>query len=281
MRFPELEKLVRKMKAPISDWAIGTGAERSRVFAELGKGVEISNLEKVKAGPGGLLMYKDVQAILYIKDTQAPEWRLQHRPEDSRRYHLAECRTIRQSRRNKRFERYVLTNRSDGKFLADAYNPVTGRKNTIEAELKVCKNCLGHINYNGYRRSDDREKNKIWREFDLAYFLREYSTFFCAHPSRRDRTAPLDIYPKDWHRISKKQKLAVNYTCDICGVCLNSHQRLIHTHHISGVKTNNFRSNLQVLCVECHSRQPQHNIKVTLSEKNIIQEEKIKQGFLY
>ena len=36
------------------------------------------------------------------------------------------------------------------------------------------------------------------------------------------------------------------------------HQKYCHTHHVDGDKSNNSSSNLQVLCIGCHAKQPVH-----------------------
>ena len=43
-----------------------------------------------------------------------------------------------------------------------------------------------------------------------------------------------------------------------CGIDLNDNRKLLHTHHANGRKSDNISSNLKVLCVECHSKQPSH-----------------------
>lgn len=43
---------------------------------------------------------------------------------------------------------------------------------------------------------------------------------------------------------------------------------LIHCHHINGVKSDNRRENLQVVCAECHSEKPDHgHMTVTLHNR--------------
>ncbi|WPU32705.1 HNH endonuclease [Pseudoalteromonas piscicida] len=66
-------------------------------------------------------------------------------------------------------------------------------------------------------------------------------------------------------------KLVDHYTCEQCGVELSQYKRLLHTHHINGVKTDNSISNLRALCLDCHKKQPKHeHMHVTHNDQLII-----------
>jgi 5-methylcytosine-specific restriction endonuclease McrA len=62
-------------------------------------------------------------------------------------------------------------------------------------------------------------------------------------------------YVKDWQKISKAYRKNKDYTCESCGIKPknNLDKRFWHTHHLDGNKTNNIKSNLECLCVLCHS----------------------------
>lgn len=61
-------------------------------------------------------------------------------------------------------------------------------------------------------------------------------------------------YTLDWQRISNKYKEKQHYTCERCGIQVEASDRnYIHTHHRDGDKLNNTETNLECLCVKCHS----------------------------
>ena len=272
--------MVAKMGAEPSSWVPSESdmSPREKLLEELEAGGISINLEDVDPGPGGLLEYNGEQVILYIKDTRSSKETLKYSPEDSRRFHIAECDTLSAMRDKGRYERYVVTRKHDGLFLVDWLDPDTRETGELEAALKVCKNCLNEINYDNYRIKKPQRKN-IWNDFEISRFLRDYSTFFTKLPSRTDKTAPIDEYVKEWGELSKNFREARNWTCENCKVELSSAQNLLHTHHKNGVKSDNTYKNLKVLCAICHSQEPMHNhLKVTAKEKQKIFAARLSQG---
>ena len=286
--FPELNVQRDKIGASLSDWKIGSGNldPRKELLARLLHGIEIDNKD-IDVGPGQLLTYKGEQVILYIKDTRSSLWTLQNDPGKSRRFHVAECRTLERMRMDGRFERYVVTIRMDGLFLVDWLDPDTRERGETEAGLKVCKNCLSTLNWQGYQRSDAhlqlpngkrQSKNEIWESFTIPDFLMDYSTFFRSKPSRRDTKAPLNVYIEDWPRISEKKRREARWRCEECRVDLSAYPGSLHCHHRNGVVTDNSSNNLRVLCVLCHAKQPGHqHMRVSRKESQLILNQRIKQ----
>ena len=276
----ELNALVQKMRAEPSPWVPNKNdlSPRQKLLDDLEAGGISINLEDVDPGPGGLLEYNGEQVILYIKDTRASKETLKYSPEDSRRFHIAECDTLSTMREKGRYERYVVTRKHDGLFLVDWLDPDTQETGEVEAALKVCKNCLTEINYENYK-IEKPQRNNIWTNFEISRFLRDYSTFFVKLPSRTDRTAPIDQYVKDWSELSKNYRKARDWTCENCKVDLSSAQALLHSHHKNGVKSDNTYKNLKVLCAICHSQEPMHNhLKVAAKEKQKIVSARLSQG---
>lgn len=141
----------------------------------------------VRRGVGGELVIEgdngeSIQVVLHIKDTWDSQYVLENEPEKSRRYHVAECDTLDNMRRKRRFERYVVSRRIDGKFHVLSTEE-TGEHIEVEAELKVCKNCLTALNWKGYAVTKD---DKVWRNFDIKEFLSEFDPKFRSLPSRKD-----------------------------------------------------------------------------------------------
>lgn len=289
LNFMQLIQLRSDMGAEHSSWKPGTEtlSPREEIRTQLQSGIEIS-LEDVDSGPGGLLAYKGEQVILYIRDTRADQYTLEHEPEKSRRFHVAECDTLATMRDKGRFERYVVTNRMDGLFLVDWFDKDTGSRGATEAALKVCKNCLKAINWRGYEHPQDRleleggkrqTKPEIWIDFEISQFLLEFSTFFISKPSRKDITAESNTYVPDWAGISERTRRSKKWTCEACGVNLQAAPHLLHCHHKSGVVTDNSSSNLQVLCAVDHAQQPGHgHMKIPQKDKILIISIRLKQG---
>lgn len=287
--FKDLVRLRSEMGAQETKWVPGNGplSPREEIRSQLQSGIEIT-LEDVARGPGGLLSYKGEQVILYIKDTRSDLHTLQHEPEKSRRFHVAECDTLENMREKGRFERYVVTNRMDGLFSVDWLDRETKERGETEAALKVCKNCLKAINWRGYENSEDRleledgrhqSKHQIWSDFEISQLLLEYSTFFHSKPTRRDTTAQPNVYVANWAAISKQARKAKNWTCEACGVNLRSAPHLLHCHHKNGVVTDNSQANLEVLCAIDHAQQPDHgHMKIPVKHKILIKEFRLKQG---
>lgn len=69
---------------------------------------------------------------------------------------------------------------------------------------------------------------------------------------------PESRYTRDWATVSRKYKESRGWRCEGCGVYCGSRgdRRLLHVHHRDLNPQNNARSNLDALCVVCHSERP-------------------------
>ena len=271
LEFPEFQSLKDRMGARESSWRLSRPAlnEREKLIAELEEGKEIP-LEAVETSFGGLLSHKGEQVVLYIKDTRQDRFTLLHDIEKSRRFHVFECRTLDEMKGKGKFERYVVTTRKDGKFLVEATDQIARSVEEIEAPLAVCKNCLHELNWKNY--ASLKHPSNIWESFSLQDFFAEFATLFASKPQYSDETAPKGGYAKDWHQIATKIKQQHNWSCDKCGVNLSDHRSLLHGHHKNGVLYDNRLSNIDVLCLLCHSEQPDHQwMKPSISDKFLIE----------
>ena len=243
--------------------------EREELRQELQQGKDISHLAVDKIdGSSGVLILGGEHIVIYIKDTRQDKYTLLRYPEEAKKFHIAECSTIGQMRRKGRFDRYVATNRQDGKFLVEA----TDTDGEFEAQLLVCMNCLKELDWKGCRNSDWDTIRVLRKEFSLQDFFAEYTTFFSQRPRYTDLTAPRGGYAKDWHRRSTRTKQSRGYCCEKCGANFSNHKDLLHTHHKNGVTSDDRDGNLAVLCLLCHSEQPYHGrVKPSYTQREIIE----------
>lgn len=286
--FPELTDQRIRLGAALSSWKISAPSINPRLslLNDLDAGIEV-NISDLEIGPGKLLTYQREQVLLYIKDTRSSLEELINEPENSRRFHIAECQTLADMRRKGRFERYVVTNRMTGVFKVDWLNSDTKERGETQAELKVCKNCLKELNWRGYDRPSDRlmfpdgtrlDRNGIWETFSISEFLMDYSTFFHSKPKRRDDNAGLNNYVQDWPQISELKRRQAKWRCEQCSVDLSAHPSVLHCHHRNGVVTDNSFTNLMVLCALCHAAQPSHgHMHVLPRDKQTITRARIEQ----
>ena len=268
--FPELDAVRHRIGATLPDWTLKTDLDpREQIREELATGIDIKSINEVDT-LGPLLVYKGEQVILYIKDA-----RFGQEP----RFHVAECHTLESMRREGRFERYVVTQKTSGFFTIHRKDEWGTELEPREEKLDVCRNCLRLLNWRGYANPwMPQTKNKIVAEFDIAEFLAQYATFFHSLPSRKD-TAPPDDYVRNWNQISERLRRERNWTCEICGVVSHDHPGLLHGHHKNGVVSDNSEENLQTLCWICHAKQPHHrNMKVPLDKRLLLERLRREQG---
>lgn len=127
---------------------IETDIEKLNKELDSGRNVE---LKDVDVTPGGILSHKGRQILLYIQDHGFGVKTALLEGSQGRKYHVADCKILKEMRAKGKFEHYVITNKLSARFL------ITGRdrhtKMDVEgyADLNVCKVCLTYLNYKGYQ----------------------------------------------------------------------------------------------------------------------------------
>lgn len=265
--FPELNALRNQMGAPLCASLRVARSARLPLDEKLAReleteGVDVA-IEDLEILPDGTLSYKGRRVLLYIRDVS-----YYSKDRGLPKFHLSYCRTLESMHRQRRFERYVVATRSDGKFQVNVSDKLTSSSRSSLEPLDVCQNCLAGISWHGFRPdSDYAERTKRVREFEIAEFFRVYPRDLIAStPEHTADTAPLNEYPVNWAYISQQAKASAGYICNRCGfVARTGELEYLHVHHVNGLKNDNRTENLLVVCVGCHAEEPGHGHMKALS----------------
>lgn len=225
---------------------------------ELEAGKEIST-EQIQE-TNGLLTHAGRQVILYIKDHTSEQTpilsKIKEDGSKGRKFHITDCKTLKDMRKINKFDRYVVTTNTSGYFKITGRTGYGGIEED-EVQLKVCRYCLGQLNYNEYSNSKHERKDSIVNNFNILEFFEQYSSFIRRLPSGIAKIKPV-YYTEEWKEISSNYRKSLDYTCEECGVKLINHKHLLHVHHKNSIKGDNSSNNLIVLCYDCHKKQPNH-----------------------
>lgn len=264
MIWPELNALRRQMGAQPRDFVLKidpnrlTEAELERI---LRGGIDV-RADEVRVLSDGTLAYKDSRVLVYIRDISKDKraegaWRLP-------KFHLANCDTLQQMRRNNRYDRYVVAARDDGYFEVNFLENNRAVKSSPE-RLHVCQNCLALLAFDGFHMGQPREVRRDQvAAFKLTQFFERYPrALLLDRPQHLSDSAPLNVYSNDFDALSRRIKIERGWKCAgrNCGVVLADRalRRFLHVHHLNGQKHDNRLENLILLCVVCHARQPYHS----------------------
>ena len=220
---------------------------------ELSGGLEITldDLEQEQ----GLLSVRGRQVVLFIPDHGANYIATMDNPKHGRKFHIADCATLNNMRRQKKFERYKVTTDHTGDF--PIYGLIGGRDIEGNAKLHCCQNCLKQLNYKGAYTMPYEQLLDLAANLDIAEFFCTYSSLFRSLPKSLTEAYQWG-YTEDWPQISLQVRKEAGYKCQHCKVDLSSSKRLLHVHHINGIKSDNSLENLVPLCADCHRKEPYH-----------------------
>lgn len=174
---------------------------------------------------------------------------------DRPRFHVCKCRTIERFMEGDDIPTYRKANTTKVKVL----NRNTGRDVWV-SHLPLCKNCayiLGNYAY-----------------YDSFAFVEVLKSAAPAEEEPKQQSYEIDAhgYTRDWNEVSRRFREERNYTCEKCGVQVSRFEtEYMHVHHRNGDKANNRRSNLQCLCIKCHSEvDPTHVHNFSTRSKQIL-----------
>ncbi|CAG9884442.1 hypothetical protein F3B42_14450 [Bacteroides ovatus] len=116
--------------------------------------------------------------------------------------------------------------------------------------------------------------NKIHNSTDFVEFLKQTEGIF------PDENGDVDVdifgYTKNWEQISHAYRSLHQFTCERCGLQITNllDQHYMHTHHKNGNKIDNRETNLECLCVRCHSEvDDRHRKRLSTGANRIILED--------
>ena len=262
----KLNELLQLMGAELVPWQSGIDG------ILVTTGIEIPQAE-IKYAPDGTLEYEGRKVVVYIRDHLVfdsyelvdPDELID--PEQLRRFHVANCLTLKQMRSQKqmgvesRYEtKYVVATRTDGKFIVNFVvgDRVHEKGEKVERRLYVCKHCLNTLDYKRYRNRKTQQ-DEIREFFDLNEFFEMYGSQITNKPTGTDLTAPVNTYSLDWNqKISPDYKEKMGWKCEKCNADLVERKECLHTHHLNAQKSDNREENLCALCIRCHAEMPGH-----------------------
>ena len=241
-------------------------------------GISLSEIKKLKSGSisidnihehinpiDGTFDYKGQKVILYIKQQRYNMQNTFYKP--SYKYHLCYCSTLRDMEARGRFKsRYVVTQRTDGKFLIDLIDAFSGKYHEQDRlyEMDVCKNCLSKLS-----RTYTTDPLFTFHQFSLSDFISKYNTKHIKKPIYTPKNLPKNEYSSNWNKLSRELREKANWMCSKCRGDFHQDKSNLHVHHKDGCKWNETLENLEVLCINCHSKEPGHaKLKYKNRKKN-------------
>ena len=258
-KLPSIEKLRSlKKKIGLSDSYVPTFQNLSTWqsispddWELLNSGGKEVTLSDVIRSDDGTLEWKGHKVILHIFSVRNG-W--SHSGENSLpKFHVADCKTLQGMRDKGAFERYVVSLRTTGTF------EIGLNSERVEKRLLVCQNCLIQLDYQDFSNSDYLKRKLITTQFNIVNFFKIYDKGFYKVPHFTDKTAPHDNYTADFQKISAEVRWAKNWECEQCQISLKSDKKYLHVHHKNTIRADNSITNLQALCIDCHSKQDNHS----------------------
>ena len=172
----------------------------------------------------GIPIVQNRKAVLYIQEPGNPD------AYGFPKYHIFHCSKIKEMQEQGLYHRYHASSRTDGKF----HLKLSSTNELSLRELVLCKLCL----------------RELKSRFGWNVFPKEPEDFPLA-----DWLEPFYAYSSDeWKNRSQACREKAKWTCQECGINLQSNSHFLHAHHKWGTKFD-APEDLIALCIGCHAEQ--------------------------
>lgn len=195
---------------------------------------------------------EEQQVFLYKQDYRLEEY-------GKPRFHICKCKIIQEFISSGGFREHYVRANSDPVPVKNMNNY---RREEIVSELPLCRYCRDQVmEFGNITSKKFVELLKEARGVEEEQEVKEVDIFG---------------YTRDWDDISREYREKHDYTCERCGLKITDayYRQYIHCHHKDKNKLNNKESNLECLCMRCHSQVDEyHNKNLTTGANGIMMQE--------
>lgn len=175
--------------------------------------------------------------------------------ESEYKYHLMCCRTVHNIIFRQKRDRYVYKDYLFEEKPKFKVNIIEDRrsKELDNVKLKVCQNCINESGIANLKSMNWTMKQNFIQNFTPKEFCRDHkNSYVKSVVGSSYMRKEIDMYPKNWHKISSNYKKTTSYKCENCNIDLSQYKKYLHVHH-TGRKDQNEDKYLKSLCVDCHA----------------------------
>lgn len=217
--------------------------EYFRILHKIPKISQYIPLNEVGRVEGDTLNYKGYPVSAYIRRGRKKGY--------LPTYHFTYCQKIREIPKSK----FFCTNQASSYFDVDYEDDNGNLIDTRSEKLSACGYCVS--NYLGLSSYNDKERRaEIAQSLTPKDIMHDLCILLNNTAWQSNLTKHSD---KKWQEISFEVRDRSNWTCDECGVYVGEENKVfLHAHHRNHDRNDNHRTNLQALCIKCHSDKHRH-----------------------